>query len=638
MSIQFGRWNFDGKPVDPGYLEKVKPMLSVYGPDDAGCYAKQDIAILHHAFHSTKESLAERQPRVTSSGCILVWDGRLDNRKDLIGDLSGLETDDTADIEIVAAAFDAWRLNSLEKLIGDWPLSIWDPAKRSLLLARDCMGARPLCYSFDQNRIVWSTILDPLVRFAENTLKLSEEYISGWISSFPDSCLTPYVAIRSVPPCSFVLIRQGEIRISKYWDFDPRKILRYRLDSDYEEHFRTVFAESVRRRLRSQNPILAELSGGMDSSSIVCMADTVLAQGAAQTPRVDTLSYFNDSEPNWNEKIYFARVEEKRRRVGCHIDVSSEQYFELDRDCIPFPATPASAGHSRGTHPQFADCLKAHGIRVLLSGIGGDEVLGGVPTPIPELADLMMSADLFGLGHQLRKWSLEKRKPWFHLLFQAIHAFLPRLPVSAPIFSWLHEDFVGRNRLALFLPSHRYKVPGPRPSFQTNLSTLDGLRSQLACISVPSIPMFETRYPFLDRSVLEFVYAIPRDQLIRPGQRRSLMRRALAGIVPDELLNRRRKGFIARGPLIAAATDWPGHIKNSGTLLVDALGVVNTHNLISSLESARGRSNIPIVPLMRVIALERWLRSLSRRNILPASLASTELNSDSGEFLSAHTA
>jgi asparagine synthase (glutamine-hydrolysing) len=638
MSVQFGRWNFHGKPVDRGYLEKVKPMLSVYGPDDAGCYGMHDIAILYHAFHTTKESLAEGQPHVTSSGSILVWDGRLDNRKDLIGELSELVSDNSTDIQIVAAAYDTWRLDCLRKLIGDWALSIWDPAAHSLLLAKDCLSERPLYYCFDETRISWSTILDPLVVFAENRLKLSEEYISGWISSFPDSCLTPYVGICSVPPGSLVLIRQGELRVSKYWDFDPGKIIRYRLDTDYEEHFRTVFAESVRRRLRSQNPILAELSGGMDSSSIVCMADKLLAEGAAQTSRVDTLSYFNDSEPNWNERIYFARVEEKRGRVGCHIDVSSEQYFELDRDCIPFPATPATAGHSRGANQQFVDCLKSQGIRVLLSGIGGDEVLGGVPTPMPELADLMVSSDILKLGHQLKEWALDKRRPWLHLLFQTIHGFLPRRSVSTPILSWLQEDFVHRNRMALEPRLHRSNVLGPRPSFQICLHTLDGLRRQLGCLSAPSIPIFETRYPFLDRSLLEFVYAVPRDQLVRPGQRRSLMRRALGGIVPEELLNRRRKAFM-RGPAIEAATDWPGLLRNSGTLLVDALGIVHTRDLISCLENARGHSSIPIVPLMRVFALERWLRSLSRRSVLPASLsASAKLNADSGEILFSHTA
>src|SRR5207245_4201132 len=108
----------------------------------------------------------------------------------------------------------------------------------------------------------------------------------------------PYVGIHSVPPSSSVLLRPGKHTIRKYWDFDPGKRIRYRTDGEYEEHFRAVFAEAVRRRLRSDSPILAELSGGMDSSSVVCMADTIIARGDTETLLLDTIPYFDDSEPN----------------------------------------------------------------------------------------------------------------------------------------------------------------------------------------------------------------------------------------------------------------------------------------------------------------------------------------------------
>jgi len=87
MSVQFGRWNFDGKPVDRDYLEKVSPLIAPYGPDGAGAYSKGNISILYRPFHSTKESRRESQPHVASSGVILTWDGRLDNRAELIGQL-----------------------------------------------------------------------------------------------------------------------------------------------------------------------------------------------------------------------------------------------------------------------------------------------------------------------------------------------------------------------------------------------------------------------------------------------------------------------------------------------------------------------------------------------------------------------
>src|SRR5205807_1259080 len=174
-----------------------------------------------------------------------------------------------------------------------------------------------------------------------------------WLSFFPAAHLTPYVGIHSVPPASSVLIGPGRHMVSKYWDFDPKKRICYRIDGEYEEHFRGVFGEAVGRRLRSDNPILAELSGGMDSSSIVCMADTIIARGVAETPRLDTVSYYDDSEPNWNERPYFEKVEQKRGRTGCHIDAVPQQSLTFGRPSDRFAATPGSGTFLNEAQEQF---------------------------------------------------------------------------------------------------------------------------------------------------------------------------------------------------------------------------------------------------------------------------------------------
>ena len=109
---------------------------------------------------------------------------------------------------------------------------------------------------------------------------------------------------------------------------------------------------------------------------------------------------------------------------------------------------------------------------------------------------------------------------------------------------WLQSSFVKHHRAALSGYPFRTKLLGPLPSFQGNMRTFDALQRQLACKALPLEPPFEKRYPCLDRSLLEFIFAIPREQLVRPTQRRSLMRRALVGIVPEEILNRKAKAFL----------------------------------------------------------------------------------------------
>ncbi len=325
MSVQFGRWNFKGQSSAPDYVEKVSSFLARYGPDSSKAYSQRGIDILYRAFHTTKESHCEMQPYISRSGNVITWDGRLDNRTELIRDLAVSATNLSTDVEIVAAAYETWQTHCFAKLIGDWALSVWSPHARSLVLAKDFIGTRYLYYRLDDDEIIWSTILDPLVRFAGITFSLNEEYVAGWMSHVPAAHLTPYVGINAVPASCCVIVsprKNGAIStVRKYWDFNPDNKIRYRTDAEYEEHFRTVFGKAVQRRLRSDRPVLAELSGGMDSSSIVCMADILIARGAAETPRLDTISWYNEAVPHYNERPYFSKVEEKRGRKGYHIDL-----------------------------------------------------------------------------------------------------------------------------------------------------------------------------------------------------------------------------------------------------------------------------------------------------------------------------
>jgi len=618
MSIQFGRWHFQSVPPAPRYLEKVRGAVAGYGPDGTCSYSEAGVDILYAALHTTKESRQEKQPQATASGIVLTWDGRLDNRATFLGPLGKTVASDSPDVSIVASAYERWGTSCLALLVGDWALSIWNPHDRSLILAKDPIGGRPLYYSLDQDQVIWCSILDPLVLFAGKSFQLNGEYIAGWFSFFPATHLTPYVGIESVPPSSFVRLTARQRTISKYWDFDPDKRIRYSTDAEYEEHFRAVFRESVRRRLRSDSPVLAELSGGMDSSSIVCMADSVVAQGSVETPRLDTLSYFNDSEPNWNERPYFSKVEERRGCIGCHIDLGSEdpRLFEIERD--GFQATPGSHGGRNKAARECAAFIRSGGYRAVLSGIGGDEVTGGVPSPTSEVADLIARAHFRTLVRQLKLWALAKRRPWFHLLLEAASRFLPYAVIPAPKNRrpppWLHPNFARRHRFALTGYEGRLKLVGPLPSFQENVSTLDVLRRQLTCHALPADPAFEKRYAYLDRDLLEFLYAVPREQLVRPGQRRSLMRRALVGIVPVEILDRRRKAYVSRAPMAAFSQGHARLTELNNCRVAASLGILNSQRFADTLQRARQGLEVPTVTLLRTIELEIWLRGLRRHD------------------------
>ena len=631
MSAQYGVWHFNGKPVEQIFLAKVGPTLVRYGLDGCDAHRKGPVGIVYCAFHTTKESRRENQPYVSPRGDVLTWDGRLDNREELLGQLEKGNAPEQTDVAIVMAVYERWGTDCFRKLIGDWALSLWNPQEQVLFLAKDFVGTRHLHYRLTPEQVSWCTVLDPLVLLAGHPFSLNEEWIAGYFGHFPATHLTPYAGIDSVPPGAFVKIKKGTARVHTYWRFDPGKRTRYRTDAEYEERFRAVFGQAVGRRLRSDVPVLSELSGGMDSSCIVCMADAVMTEGKAETPRLDTISYYNDLEPNWDDGPYFTKVEEKRGRTGFHIDVRKIEFLPQSADSRYFLPQPGFDQSRVEFEQQRIACMTANGNRVVLSGIGGDEPLGGIPTPIPELADLLGRGRFKHLASRLRAWSLVKRQPWTHLLLETLRVFLPpRAPQAfneKKIAPWLHPDFVKRHRTTLLNLEPRSRVLGPLPSFQSNLNTLAGVRRFLGSSSPSFAGCYDKSYPYLDRDLLEFLYSVPRDQIIRPGQRRSLMRRALVGLVPYEILNRRPRAYVSRRPLVSLEAAWPRLQELCGRMISGSLGVVDAERFLEALQEARQGQTNSLGFLRVTLQLEIWLQGLSGRGVLVGAAPAADLMS-----------
>jgi asparagine synthase (glutamine-hydrolysing) len=558
---------------------------------------------------------------------VLVWDGRLDNAPDLAREL-GLRNDVKGDdAEIVAAAYEKWTNDVFRRIKGDWAFTVWNAEERCLVLAKDPIGTHPLFYSLTPGGLAWSSSLAWLVQNSAASRALNFEYLAGWLAFFPSASLTPYSGIEAVRPSCFVSFEAGQAEIHKYWDFLPGEINQRCDEPEYEEQFRSVFTNSVRRRLRSIKPVLAELSGGMDSSSMVCVADALLMREPDLTPRLDTVSYYDDDEPDWNERPYFALVEAQRGREGLHVPADSSQYLARLFEDQQFAAIPAEMGKT-GREDTVTTFIRSQGYGSVLSGIGGDEFTGGVPTAIPELADLIAAGHARSLAKQLTQWALSQRRPWFHVLFDTLRAFAPSYlggtTVARRTPCWLTSQFRSQFRSVL----HGYDSPltlwGPPPSFQENLSALEALRRQLAASNAGSEGTADKRYPYLDCDLLQFLFTVPRRQLVEPGRRRSLMRRSLAGIVPDAILNRKRKAYVTRAPRTAIAAHWKDIQSLTRDMVAESLGIVSSAAFRQSLHEARAGKELAILPIHRMLLLECWLRNLSHWGVLPNRYSAPE--------------
>ncbi len=616
MSAQAGIWNFGGKPVDKSLLRKLGDAIAQYAPDGETTYTDGIVTMLYRPFHTTLESRLEHQPHASPQGLVITWDGRLDNRDELISQVADALRGDQTDVAIVAAAYEKWGSHSFEKLIGDWALTIWDPHDQILLMARDYVGTRQLYYYSKYDSLCWSTTLESLVIFSGATFTLNEEYVAGYLAFWPKAELTPYREIHAVPPAHFIRAHDGEVSLHRYCNYDPGKPIRYKTDAEYQEHFREVFRLAVRRRLRSDSPILAELSGGLDSSAIVCMADDILANEGAPTPRLDTLSLYTLDDPGSDDFSYFTKVEEKRGKKGFHVDLK-EFGIPVSLQHHRFVALPGGLGTGQELEAQRATIRQQGGYRVVLSGIGGDEFLGGVPNPVPQLVELILQLRLRELAKELRAWGLAKKRPLLHLLAQALVPLLPRTlrclhTQSTRVDSWIDPKFVRRQRSAIW--SAFEESSSWRLSMRGHAQTLTTMARQLAQIRPVTQ---EKTYPYLDQTLIGFLCSIPPNQLLRPDERRYLMRRALIHLLPPEVLSRRTKATGDRLCIATVQKHWVQIDRILDSLCSSQLGFVIALKFQQALrETKHGKVSPRLVQLMKGLSLELWLRDVTARGIM----------------------
>src|SRR5579871_4365225 len=158
MTIQFGHWNFDGQRADERYFSAVRERIDAYEGDSTTEWSAGPLRLLCRHFKTTPDCDTPN-PAITPSGTLITWDGRLDNREDLIRQLNGSRLHFESDLAIVCMAYERLGINALESLAGDWALTLWSPADRQLILAKDVIGTRQLYYRLTSKSVAWCTVL-----------------------------------------------------------------------------------------------------------------------------------------------------------------------------------------------------------------------------------------------------------------------------------------------------------------------------------------------------------------------------------------------------------------------------------------------------------------------------------------------
>lgn len=640
MNTIFGIWRPKGPPVSKMELQELATNTVRFSSDGEFMSITSQIGMGIQTWHTHLRSRLENQPLSDLLGNLLVYDGRLDNYQELLGLLK--QKDDTlGDPEIILSAYRRWGIDCFEKFVGDWALALWDSTKRALFLGRDHAGTRTLYYSRNSSGdVVWSTYLDSF----HNTHLLDtvdSRYIATYLGMVPNYERTPYRDVRAVLPGHVLQISEIGSLSKQFWTPLIHDELILKSDRDYDEQFLDLLGQAVARRTGPGAPVLAQLSGGMDSTSIVCVSDRLQKLASNGAGLVDTISYFDDSDPSWNDKPYFSIIEARRGKPGIHLD-SSRYRASIDRS-VSDGAFYVFPGTSRTDLRRDADLasIVAGRYRVMIAGVGGDELTGGVVEPAAELADYIATGRFATAIRRTTSWCLARRSSFFVLFARSLRympeqmtlAGLERMVSSIP---WLTKSSRDECCAAIQeLPMPVYRPFATRPShvgacrdWWYTLRTQPHLRPS-------EIYRFEYRYPYFDRDLVEFLLRVPQRQLAAPGRRRLMMRRALKGIVPEEILERKRKAFLLQGRLSQLSELAPALQELISDSTLADLGFVDMSALRSALDKTTTGQDIRWWGLiLRYAHLETWLKYHASRQVWEHC---TEVSAERGMAASAGT-
>ena len=542
---------------------------------------------------------------------VLHWDGRLDNRDDLLLRLRDSLKGDNSNATIARATYERWGVDGLVHLIGDWSVVIRDHVNRMTILASDFAGVRPLYYHAQAGQVLWSSRLETLVTVTEIS-ELDEQYVAGFLMFGGCPNRTPYKGISSVPPGHAVCVSGEGTTIRRFWSMPIGDTIRYQNEHRYEEELRALFREAVAVRLQTESPVLAELSGGLDSSSVVCVATDMMRKRAVPATCISSVSFV------WQNSLddpFIRDVESHCGIEGVHLSTHEIPIIaETEVGSVmpePFQPLRKSIGAIAGEL----------GARTVLTGQAGDLMMGNWFDDSLQVARSLRSFRLNRACGEALAWSKLLRRPIYQILWRAFQAALPPMLTPTNIYMAADGSYAPKSnetslvssfscRAGLFDAESYFSsfwmhtAPERRKCFRT-LTTMLELRHLQ-----PPEPLQHLDYthPFAHRPLVEFLMTVPANVLCRPGEPRKLMRSAFSDFWPLKLRERRSKG-VFNVPWQEALRPVARALVRAKQLQVVERGFVDRASMLSRLGRLCHGLDCNEFQLRQIIMLELWLRN-----------------------------
>lgn len=563
-----------------------------------------------------------RQPRIVRwNHLVAVGDARLDNRAEVarIGNVPGATmacrfTDlaqsdfELSDLDLVVRAVDACGERCIPSILGDFAFVLWDPRAQKLIAARDAFGVKPLYRRKLDDVLLFSDRMDAIATDCSYDLDFIGDFLTGLVEP---GVRTVWSGVRAVPAGGFLLQRGTIAATRRYWspeDFtpEPGEV------EPLQERFMSLLREGVRSRLGPAGTTWAQLSGGLDSSSVVALANDIAAPGqglVGTITLVDTLG--GGDERRYSDSVVH---ECGLRNEQVH------DYWAWQEDDQPPPITDGP----RPLYPFYArdrrtvDILRNAGARVVLSGFGSDHYLTGNPGYITDLAARGRFATAL---RELTRWSVSNRQSFWTLSNR--HLVEPLLGLGsangrgAQLPGWLDERFAEHHSL------------GSRTIGAIGRVKPGRVFAQRACRDVRSIPAWidrwpfvddvEVRYPFLYRPLVELSLRLPAELKTRPGTSKWILRESMRGMLPEHVRKRSSKGMIDARILWSLQRERKRIDAMLRDPILGQLGCIRPDALRREVDTARHGVPTNLLMLMSALSLETWLLARANRLAGPAA-------------------
>jgi asparagine synthase (glutamine-hydrolysing) len=568
------------QPVHDPTVRQMLDSLKHRGEEKVGVWVDNNVGLGQRMKWTTEESKLETLPSKNgNSGNVIVCDARIDNREDLISQLefNDKKRYEITDSTIILAAYEKWGKDCLPKLIGDFIFVIWNPTTKSLFCARDPLGVKHFYYYHEPHKIfAIASEIKALFCLSEIPRKINEENLGDYlVFNNEDKESTPFANIKRLPATHGMFISSEEVRLWRYWRPDPSKQIRLRNHEEYHEAFREKFTQAVTCRLRSAYPIGSMLSGGLDSSSIVCVGSEYLFR--QEKPPLHSFSAIfptvSKEDSTIDEISYMQSVIKKTGCIAHFVNCDDDNPWKDMKKLIWHADNPVGIANLYIHWEIFKEAEKK-GVRVLLDGFDGDSTVSHGYEDFAELARkrqwlrLIKEANLLNKNMPRPSHSLKSVKGL--ILRNGLNYVLPdnlaklrnyiRSPkkaaqpvnkinglVSKVINSKFRKKYQLDERFEHFYSSSYSEKA-------TDIeSHWEGLTSGLYAKSLESVEIasqafsIEQRFPFFDRRLIEFCIALPPGERIYNGWTRAIFRYAMEGLLPKDVQWRGTKAVLGAG-------------------------------------------------------------------------------------------